>query len=65
MRSIRATREGWTDFATVRTDPYEQWVGGSAADMCARAAPMAADGSDLSSAIQSAIEDTPPVPGTQ
>jgi hypothetical protein len=42
----------WADFATIRTKPYEQWVGGSATDMCARAVPVSPDGKDLSRALQ-------------
>lgn len=54
----------WADFATIKTDPYEQWLGGSATDMCARAVPVPADGNDLSSALQSALEGNAPATGT-
>lgn len=45
----------WVDFSTIRTDPYEQWIGGSATDMCARAIPVAPGGQDLSAALQSQL----------
>lgn len=54
---VGATEE-WVDFATIKTDPYEQWLGGSAADMCARAAAMSADGDDLSAALKTKLVDT-------
>lgn len=45
----------WADFATIKTDPYEQWIGGSAADMCVRATRISPDGDDLSSELQTAL----------
>lgn len=48
----------WSDFATIKTDPYEQWIGGSAADMCARAVPVSPGGKDLSLELQSALGDS-------
>lgn len=50
----------WVDFATIKTDPYEQWIGGTATDMCARAVPVSIDGSDLSAALQAKLDDRPP-----
>jgi hypothetical protein len=50
----------WVDFATIKTDPYEQWIGGTATDMCARAVPISTDGSDLSAALQAKLDDNPP-----
>ena len=46
----------WVDFATIKTDPYEQWVGGTATDMCARAVPISPDDSDLSAALQAKMD---------
>ena len=52
----------WIDFATIRTNPHEQWIGGSATDICARAVPVpvSTDGKDLSSALQSALGGNAP-----
>lgn len=47
----------WADFATIKTDPYEQWIGGAATDMCARAVPIPLDGTDLSVALQAELDD--------
>ena len=41
----------WLDFATIRTDPYEQWLGFLAADMCAKATPVAG-GRDLATVLE-------------
>jgi hypothetical protein len=46
----------WVDFATIKTDPYEQWIGGTATDMCVRAIPISPDGSDLSVALQAKLD---------
>jgi hypothetical protein len=35
-----AAKAEWADFATIKTDPYEQWLGGPATDMCAKATPV-------------------------
>jgi hypothetical protein len=54
----------WVDFATIKTSSYEQWIGGHATDMCARAVPVPADGKDLSSALQSALGGNAPATST-
>ncbi|KQX97681.1 hypothetical protein ASD22_10675 [Rhodanobacter sp. Root480] len=41
----------WADFATIKTDPYEQWLGGPAADMCAKATPVTG-GRDLAPLLE-------------
>src|SRR3546814_8018457 len=33
-------KAAWADFATIKTDPYEQWLGGPATDMWAKATPV-------------------------
>lgn len=50
---------GWVDFATIKTDPYEQWIGGTATDMCARAVGISPDGGDLSAALQTKLDHSP------
>lgn len=51
-------REGgtaeWVRFATITTDPYEQWIGGSAAPYCD--ASVTWDEGDLSSLLQTRLE---------
>lgn len=54
-----AARADWVDFATIKTDPYEQWIGDTATDMCARAVSISPDGSDLSSALQTKLDHSP------
>lgn len=49
----------WVDFATIKTDPYEQWIGGAATDMCARAVRILPDGNDLSVALQTTLGQGP------
>jgi hypothetical protein len=44
----------WIRFATIRTDPYEQWLGGQAAPYCDSG--MTWDDGDLSSVLQSRLD---------
>ena len=44
-------KAAWADFATVKTDPYEQWLGGPATDMCAKATPVTG-GRDLAPLLE-------------
>lgn len=44
----------WIRFATITTDPYEQWLGGSAAPYCDLS--MTWDPGDLSSLLQSRLD---------
>ena len=46
----------WTAFVTIRTDPYEQWIGGQAESYCAHSSRMSNEGDDLSSALQSRLD---------
>jgi hypothetical protein len=48
-------KEDWVDFATIKTDPYEQWLGGSATDMCARSVTVPSDVNDLSAALRTKL----------
>ena len=52
VRMSTGAEAHWVDFATIKTDPYEQWIGGHATDMCARAVPVSPGGKDLSLALQ-------------
>lgn len=49
----------WVAFATIKTEPYEQWLGGTATDICARAVTISPDGSDLSAALRSKLDHSP------
>ena len=42
----------WVDFVTVKTKPFEQWIGGAASEMCALAIPVLTDDHDLSALIE-------------
>jgi hypothetical protein len=45
----------WVAFATIETDPYEQWIGGQAAAFCEQAGAVWIEG-DQSSALQSRLD---------
>jgi hypothetical protein len=45
---------GWTRFATITTDPYEQWLGGQAAPFCDSSVTW--HEGDLSSLLQSRLD---------
>lgn len=51
-------REGeWTTFATIKTDPYEQWLGGQAESWCRHAKVNWEESKgDLSSALRSRLD---------
>lgn len=42
----------WLDFATVKTKPFEQWIGSAASEMCALATPVAPGDDNLSALIE-------------
>jgi hypothetical protein len=46
------TKATWVDFATVKTKPFEQWIGGAAIEICALATPVSPDDDDLSALIE-------------
>jgi hypothetical protein len=52
-------KANWTHFATIKTDPYEQWIGGQAEALCERASPLSASVDDLSSALQARLNGSP------
>lgn len=48
----------WTDFATIKTDPYEQWIGNMARSQCEHATAVAANAEDLSARLQQRLDAT-------
>ena len=56
------TEPDWLHFSTIKTDPYEQWIGGQAEGICERATPLSESVEDLSSALQVKLGEnaTPP-----
>lgn len=53
-------REGgtaeWTPFATIKTSPYEQWIGAQAAGSCQSSSVIWDEEGDLSSPLQSRLD---------
>lgn len=50
------TKGGWTTFATIKTDPYEQWLGGQADSWCHNPkVKWEKSGGDLSAALRSKL----------
>ena len=47
----RPGQEAWAAFATIRTDPYENWLGGSALGSCSGANTTLDPSRDLSAAL--------------
>ena len=55
----QAAKREWVDFATLKTEGYEQWLGAQAAALCKNA--RSSHGSpDLSAALQSKLTVIPP-----
>lgn len=50
------TEAEWVDFVTIKTVPYEQWLGSEAIEACASATPISPGGSDLSALIHKKLE---------
>lgn len=46
----------WTSFVTIKTDPYEQWLGAQAAAFCNDSSVVWENVSDLSSLLQSRLD---------
>ncbi len=42
----------WVDFATVKTKPFEQWIGSAASEMCVLATPVSPGADDLQALIE-------------
>ncbi len=52
-----ASGEGeWQPFATIKTDPYEQWLGLQAAGLCQQSAITWVETEDLSPSLQSQLD---------
>lgn len=49
-------KAAWSDFATVKTKPFEQWIGSAASEMCAHAIPVSSDDDDLSALIEARMK---------
>lgn len=54
----------WVDFATIATDPYEQWIGGLATALCADATPADSGPEDRAPALRSRLERSSSRSGT-
>lgn len=52
-------RGGWTPFATVQTDPYEQWLGGGAQGFCKAPGFKPTTAQDLSRDLQRQLAAAP------
>lgn len=50
----------WIHFATIKTDPYEQWIGGSAQSQCERASAASTPSKDLTTALQAELDTARP-----
>ena len=46
----------WTPFVTIKTSPYEQWLGAAAEGYCRQSSIVWDDREDLSSALQSQLD---------
>lgn len=56
VRIGAGTKTTWVDFATVKTKPFEQWIGSAASEMCALAIPVSSDDDDLSALIEARMK---------
>lgn len=54
VRIRSGANTAWEDFATIRTAPYEQWIGTPAAEVCTQGTPVAG-GRDLASVLDQAL----------
>ena len=46
----------WISFATIKTDPYEQWIGGQAEGLCERAKVLSSPTDDLTDELQARLD---------
>ena len=51
-----ASQAEWIQFVTIKTDPYEQWIGAQAAPFCSESSPVSGKADDLSSLLQSRFD---------
>jgi hypothetical protein len=47
----REEQEEWVNFATIKTDPYEQWIGGQSEGLCQRSLMIWESHDDLTSKL--------------
>ena len=52
----KQNNDEWTSFATIKTDPYEQWIGSNALTYCQDSKEISYKISDLSSALKSRFD---------
>ena len=56
---LSAEQEGtpaWMTFATIKTSPYEQWIGAQAAGLCQNSSVIWSKVGDLSSSLQNKLD---------
>jgi hypothetical protein len=49
-------KDEWIYFVTIKTDPYEQWIGSNALTYCQDASPVSYKVNDLSAALKSRVD---------
>ena len=47
----------WIDFTTIKTDPYEQWLGSVASEYCTKGKPVSNKRDDLSPLLKSRLQE--------
>lgn len=52
----KQSKDEWTSFATIKTDPYEQWIGSNALTYCQDSKAISYKINDLSSALKNRID---------
>lgn len=52
----KRNKDEWTSFATIKTDPYEQWIGSNALTYCQDSKAISYKINDLSSALKSRVD---------
>ena len=52
----KQSKDEWTSFATIKTDPYEQWIGSNALTYCQNSKAISYKINDLSSALKNRID---------
>jgi hypothetical protein len=52
----QAGKAEWTPFVTIKTDPYEQWLGGQATSLCQPSQFVREKDDDLSGALQKRLD---------
>jgi hypothetical protein len=60
---LQSSTDTWVAFATIKTSPYEQWIGGTASAWCQQAAPADPSAKDLAPELRAKITSAA-TPGT-